>query len=105
MMRKGLAGQRLVAVFLAGMLLLNYPILSLFDRPASLFGLPLLHVYLFSVWLGLIVAVAWIVERVARCCGGADADGRADDRGVLRLSVASDSGGLRRLTYRRHWSL
>ena len=55
-MRKGLAGQRLVAVFLAGMLLLNYPILSLFDRPASLFGLPLLHVYLFSVWLGLIVA-------------------------------------------------
>ena len=65
-MRKGLAGQRLVAVFLAGMLLLNYPILSLFDRPASLFGLPLLHVYLFSVWLGLIVAVAWIVERGAR---------------------------------------
>jgi hypothetical protein len=66
MMRKGLAGQRLVAVFLAGMLLLNYPILSLFDGPERLFGLPLLHVYLFSVWLGLIVAVAWIVERGAR---------------------------------------
>ena len=32
----------------------------------TLFGLPLLHVYLFSVWLGLIVAVAWIVERGAR---------------------------------------
>jgi hypothetical protein len=66
MMRKGLAGQRLVAVFLAGMLLLNYPILSLFDRPERLFGLPLLHVYLFCVWLGLIAAVAWIVERGAR---------------------------------------
>ena len=65
-MRKGLAGVRLVAVFIAGMLLLNYPVLSLFDRPLVVFGLPLLHVYLFSVWLGLIGVVAWIVERGAR---------------------------------------
>ena len=65
-MRKGLAGQRLVAVFLAGMLLLNYPILTLFDGSERLFGLPLLHVYLFSVWLGLIVVAAWIAERGAR---------------------------------------
>ena len=48
------------------LLLLNYPILSLFDRPLSLFGLPLLHVYLFVVWLALIVGAAWIVERGAR---------------------------------------
>jgi hypothetical protein len=34
--------------------------------PERLFGLPLLHVYLFCVWLGLIAAVAWIVERGAR---------------------------------------
>ncbi|ENO89621.1 hypothetical protein [Thauera linaloolentis] len=66
MMRKGLAGQRLVAVFIAGVLLLNFPLLSLFDRPLSLFGLPLLHVYLFAVWGGLIAAVGWIVERGAR---------------------------------------
>lgn len=66
MMRKGLAGQRLVAVFIAGLLLLNYPLLSLFDRPLSVFGLPLLHVYLFGMWLGLVVVVAWIVERGAR---------------------------------------
>lgn len=65
-MRKGLAGQRLMAVFIAGLLLLNYPILSLFDRPATLFGLPLLHLYLFVVWLALIGAAAWIVERGAR---------------------------------------
>ena len=65
-MRKGLAGQRLVAVFIAGMLLLTSPVLWLFDRPLVVLGLPLLHVYLFSVWLGLIVAVAWIVERGAR---------------------------------------
>lgn len=65
-MRKGLAGQRLVAVFIAGVLLLNYPLLSLFDRPARLFGLPLLHIYLFAVWVGLLIAVAWITERGSR---------------------------------------
>lgn len=66
MMRKGLAGQRLVAVFIVGVLLFNYPLMSLFDRPVTVFGLPLLHVYLFLAWLGLIVAIAWIVERGAR---------------------------------------
>ncbi len=65
-MRRGLAGQRLIAVFLAGTLLLNYPLMSLFDRPVSVFGLPLLHVYLLGVWFGLVVIVAWIVERRAR---------------------------------------
>lgn len=65
-MRKGLAGQRLVAVFIAGALLLNFPLLSLFDRPLRIFGVPLLHLYLFVVWGGLIVAVGWIAERGAR---------------------------------------
>lgn len=65
-MRKALAGQRLVAVFIAGVLLLNFPLLALFDGPSTLFGWPLLHVYLFGVWAALIVLVAWIVERGAR---------------------------------------
>lgn len=65
-MRKGLSGQRLVAVFVAGLLLLNYPLLSLFDRPLWLFGIPLLHLYLFAVWFGLVCAIAWIVERGPR---------------------------------------
>ncbi|CAH1748601.1 conserved protein of unknown function [Thauera humireducens] len=66
MMRKALAGQRLVAVFIAGVLLLNFPLLALFDGPSTLFGWPLLHVYLFGVWSALIVLVAWIVERGPR---------------------------------------
>lgn len=65
-MRKGLAGQRLVAVFIAGLLLLNYPLLSLFDRPERPFGIPLLHLYLFVVWGGLVLVIGWIVERGAR---------------------------------------
>ena len=66
MMRKRLAGQRLVAVFIAGLLLLDHPLLSLFDRPLWPAGIPLLHLYLFVVWAGLVIAIAWIVERSAR---------------------------------------
>lgn len=65
-MRKGLAGQRLVAVFAAGLLLFNFPLLSLFDRPAPIFGVPLLHLWLFAAWGGLIALVAWIAERGGR---------------------------------------
>ena len=63
MQRSMLTGQRLVAVFLAGCLLLNYPVLSLFDRPLELFDVPLLFVYIFAAWAGLIGLMAWIIER------------------------------------------
>jgi hypothetical protein len=63
MHRRILTGQRLVAVFLGGCVLFNYPLLSLFDRGASLFGIPLLYAYVFAAWAGLIAAMAWIIER------------------------------------------
>ncbi len=62
-MRTGLARQRLVAVFLAAAFLFNYPVLSLFDRPESLLGLPTLYLFIFAVWAAVIAAIAWIVER------------------------------------------
>lgn len=65
-MRSGLAGQRLVAVFLAGTAVFNYPLLSLFDRIEPVFGVPLLWLGLFVAWAGLIAIVAWIVERGTR---------------------------------------
>jgi hypothetical protein len=43
--------------------LFNYPILSLFNQAGSLFGIPLLYVYIFAAWAGVIGLVAWIVER------------------------------------------
>ena len=49
MIGKGLAGQRLVAVFFAGILLFDFPLLSLFDRPLRVWGVPLLHFYVFVV--------------------------------------------------------
>lgn len=66
MMRRGLARQRLVAVFLTAALLFNYPLLSLFDRPEAVFGLPMLYVFMFAVWGAVIAVIAWTVERGMR---------------------------------------
>jgi hypothetical protein len=53
----------LVTAFLLGCLLLTYPLLSLFDRIETLFGVPLLYLYLFVAWALLIAIMAIAVER------------------------------------------
>ncbi len=58
-----LTGERLVAVFLCGCVLFNYPLLSLFDRRVDVFGIPLIYVYIFAAWAGLIALMAWFIER------------------------------------------
>jgi hypothetical protein len=63
MIRSSLKGQRLVALFLLGGLLLNYPLFSLFAGAAQVFGVPLLYVYIFSAWALLIALMAIVVER------------------------------------------
>lgn len=62
MQRRILAGERLVAAFLCGCLLFNYPLLSLFDTGSAVFGVPLLYAYVFVAWAGLIAMMAWIIE-------------------------------------------
>lgn len=42
------------------------PILLLFDRPVLIGGIPLLHIYLFAVWLIFIGATAWLARRLTR---------------------------------------
>ena len=54
MMRESKLNKRLVALFLLGCVLFNYPILSLFNLEIPVFGLPLLLVYIFSIWCLLI---------------------------------------------------
>ncbi len=63
MNRTSIKGQRLVAVFLLGCVLLNYPILSLFDKAAGWFGVPPLYLYIFVAWALLIGLMALVVER------------------------------------------
>ena len=59
----GLSAQRLTALFLGGWLLLNFPLLALWDRDATVLGLPLFPLALFAVWGALIALAGWIVER------------------------------------------
>jgi hypothetical protein len=66
MQRSTLTVQRLVAVFLAGCILFNYPVIALVDKPSTLFGVPLVFAYLLLVWAGLIGLIAWVVERRER---------------------------------------
>ncbi|MEA3276798.1 MAG: hypothetical protein U9Q81_16190 [Pseudomonadota bacterium] len=58
-----LAGQRLIAVFLAGLLLFYSPVIAVFDRPMFWFGIPAVYLYLFAAWAALIALMGWIVER------------------------------------------
>ena len=54
--------QRLVGIFLIGLLLLYSPVLTLFDRAAEWAGFPVSYLYLFGVWLVLVVLTAITVE-------------------------------------------
>jgi hypothetical protein len=58
-----LTGPRLVAVFLLGSVLLNYPILAIFTQPVEVAGIPLLYAYAFGAWLALIGLMALVIER------------------------------------------
>ena len=55
-------GQRLVALFVLGCLLFNYPVLSLFNLPAQVFGVPVLYAYIFFAWAMLVALMALVVE-------------------------------------------
>jgi hypothetical protein len=59
---RGLVAQRLLTLFFGGVLLLNFPLLALWDRDAMLLGLPLFPCALFALWAVLIGLTAWIVE-------------------------------------------
>ena len=54
--------QRLVALCLLGFLLFNYPILALFNRASTWFGIPVLYAYIFLAWGALIALMAWVIE-------------------------------------------
>ena len=62
-MRNQDRGKRLIAVFLLGSVLLNFPLLAVVETGQRVFGLPPLLLYLFGVWAGLIVLLALLVER------------------------------------------
>jgi hypothetical protein len=60
---KGLGTQRLLALFVGGWLLFSFPLLGIWDRDATLLGVPLFPVALFILWALVIAAIAWLMER------------------------------------------
>ncbi len=62
-MFKELDAQRLVALFVGGWLLFNFPLLGLWDRAQALWGVPLFPAALFLLWGLVIAAMAWLMER------------------------------------------
>jgi len=55
-------GQRLIALFILGCLLFNYPLLSLFNLAADVLGVPVLYAYIFAAWALLVALMAYVVE-------------------------------------------
>jgi hypothetical protein len=62
-MFKNLGAQRLLALFLVGCGLLNFPLLALWSQEVIVWGIPLFPLALFSIWALLIAALAWMMER------------------------------------------
>jgi hypothetical protein len=60
MTHDSLKGGRLVALFLSGLVLFNYPILSLFNLDMTLMDAPLIYWYLLGSWclvIGLMILI------------------------------------------------
>jgi hypothetical protein len=60
MRRPGLGAERLIGLFLIGAIGFSPPVLTLFNKPILVAGIPLLYLYLFGLWV-LLVALAGIV--------------------------------------------
>lgn len=54
--------QKAIAITIFLVCLLNFPILSLFNKAVFVFGIPLVYVYVFSVWAIGIIVVGIIAE-------------------------------------------
>jgi len=52
--------QKLVVLSLLLLLVLNLPIVLLFDSAENVLGFPVIYIYIFSVWL-FSVLMSWIV--------------------------------------------
>lgn len=62
-MANSLTIQRQVALFCFGWLVLNFPLLGLWDVDTTVLGLPLFPTALMTLWTLLIVVLAWLMER------------------------------------------
>lgn len=63
MLRRTVRRDRLVGLFILGVLLFNPPVLNLFG--GTVFGWPVRLVYIFVAWAVIIAGIAFVIERTA----------------------------------------
>jgi hypothetical protein len=63
MLRRTVRRDRMIGLFVLGVVLFNPPVLNLVG--GTIFGWPALYVYLFGVWALIIVVIAFVSERGA----------------------------------------
>jgi hypothetical protein len=78
MARRGSTGERLIGLFLLGLLLLMPPLIGAFDRAVLIRGIPVLYLYLFLCWALLIALTALVIERPNSDEEIAEGEARAD---------------------------
>jgi hypothetical protein len=66
MIAKKLQNDRLIVLFLAGVLVMNYPLLAMSDRSFSWLGIPVLYLYLFGSWFAFIILLATTLSSRSR---------------------------------------
>ena len=59
----GTASRRLAALFIVGLLCFYSPLLGGVNRPVTYLGVPVLPLYLFACWVGLVVGAALASRR------------------------------------------
>jgi hypothetical protein len=77
---EGQLADRAFALTLLALVLLTPPILTIFNVPELVFGIPLLHIYCYSAWLLAIIIGAWLAKRLSAGQGGAGSDVEPDER-------------------------
>ena len=55
--------RHVIAIGILGALLFGYPVLAVFDVPATVLGVPVLLAYLFLAWAAVVAAVAVAMRR------------------------------------------
>jgi hypothetical protein len=61
---EGRLAERALVLTAATLVLLTPPILTIFDVPVTIVGIPLLHVYCFATWLVAIALGGWLAARM-----------------------------------------
>ncbi len=56
-------GQRLLFLAVLFGVLLNFPLLAVFDRDGRVGGVPALYLYVLLTWISVVVLTGWLVRR------------------------------------------